>query len=130
MSSGEMAVTGGVSAIAGAAGVASPAGGAVGPPAEQRQNAVADGKTVPPQAPTVEQVTEAIGSISDYVQTVSRDLSFQVDDSTGSTIVSVFDSQTEELIRQIPSDEVVSMARYLAEHAPDPLKGLLVDSKG
>jgi flagellar protein FlaG len=77
-----------------------------------------------------EKVEKAVSDISDYVQNFSRDLQFQVDKQTGTTIVTVLDHETKAVIRQIPSEEVVAMARHIAENAPDPVKGLLMNSEG
>ena len=55
----------------------------------------------------------------------------------GSTVVQVFDAETEELIRQIPAEEVLEIARYLrgrleaaSEATGAAIKGLLVDREG
>lgn len=45
----------------------------------------------------------------------SRSLSFVVNEDTGRTIVSVFDRETDELIRQIPSEEIVRVAKALQD---------------
>jgi flagellar protein FlaG len=99
----------------------------------QRQEVSQSGKVSPQQAePKIdaEDVAKAVSEISDYVQNISRDLQFQVDKQTGSTIVTVLDTETKEVIRQIPSEEVVAMARFIAENAPDPVKGLLMNGEG
>ncbi|MEH6616214.1 MAG: flagellar protein FlaG [Porticoccus sp.] len=98
-----------------------------------RQDMPESGK-VSPQQPvsevTRDEVVEAVSDISNYIQNVSRELQFQVDDQAGSTIITVTDSGTDEVIRQIPSEEIVAMARYIAENTPDPVKGLLMNSEG
>ena len=99
----------------------------------QRQEVSQSGKVSPQQAePKIdaEDVAKAVSEISDYVQNISRDLQFQVDKQTGSTIVTVLDHETKEVIRQIPTEEVVAIARYIAENAPDPVKGLLMNGEG
>lgn len=65
-----------------------------------------------------EELNEAIASIRDYVQDTRRSLEFRLDDSTGITVVSVFDAATKELIRQIPNEEAVSLARKLNQEEP------------
>ncbi|MCV6605987.1 MAG: flagellar protein FlaG [Porticoccaceae bacterium] len=102
----------------------------------RRQGESAGGK-VSPQAETVvqqqetnrETVEQAVVQIADYVQTVSRDLQFQVDDASGYTLITVRDSETEEVIRQIPSEEVVALARYIADNGSYPGKGSLINSE-
>lgn len=49
-----------------------------------------------------ELASEFVRELEKKVQNVSRDLQFQVDDQSGETIIKVFDSNTKELIRQIP----------------------------
>lgn len=96
----------------------------------ERQTEVESGNNSPQQPISSAELAQVVSSISDYVQSISRDLEFQVDDVTGGTVINVFDSKTETLIRQIPSEEVVAIAHYIETYAPDPLKGLLLDGKG
>jgi flagellar protein FlaG len=44
---------------------------------------------------------------------VERGVEFHVDDSTGLTVVSVIDRKTGELIRQIPEEVEMRIARYI-----------------
>lgn len=100
---------------------------------QERQKVPEGGKVSPQEAApevTREAVMEAVSDISDYVQNISRELQFQVDDEIGSTIVTVVDRDTGDIIRQIPSEEIVQLAHYIAENGPDPVKGLLINSDG
>ena len=45
-----------------------------------------------------------------YAQNIDRQLKYSVDDNTGRLIVSVLDSETKELIRQIPLEQVITIA--------------------
>ena len=99
----------------------------------ERQELSESGKVSPQevtQKVDTEEVVQAVIDITEYVQNVSRDLQFQVDKRTGDTVVTVVDTETKEIIRQIPSEEVVAMARHIAENAPDPVKGLLMNGEG
>lgn len=98
-----------------------------------RQEVPYGGKVSPQESEPkldAETVEKAVTEISDYVQNISRDLQFQVDKQTGTTIVTVLDHETKEVIRQIPSEELVTIARNIAENAPDPVKGLLMNGEG
>ena len=101
----------------------------------QRQPLTESGNTLPPQASepvreiSSEELTEAVSNIADYVQNVSRQLNFSIDEQLGSTVVTVLDSDTDEIIRQIPSDEAIAISRYIADQIDDPVKGLLVQSE-
>jgi flagellar protein FlaG len=40
-------------------------------------------------------------------------LSFRVDESSGRTVITVLDATTREIVRQIPSEEVLALARAI-----------------
>ncbi|NOX08537.1 MAG: flagellar protein FlaG [Gammaproteobacteria bacterium] len=61
------------------------------------------------------QLSQAVSDLNDFVQNIQRNVYFSVDDDTGRTIVRVVDRETDELIRQIPSEEVLNIARSLEE---------------
>jgi len=72
--------------------------------ASQRANAAAQSR---------EAVQKAIAHLNDYVQSVQRDLEFSMDEGTGATVVRVVDRTTKTVIRQIPSDVALRLARNL-----------------
>ncbi len=75
-----------------------------------------DGKKVPPETnrePTPDRVEQAVQQIQSYLNDNQRQLQFQVDSSSGRTIVRVVNPETKELIRQIPSEEVLVLARAI-----------------
>ncbi len=75
-----------------------------------------------------ERLEKAVSDINAYVQNLQRDLEFRVDRDLGRTIITVLDSETREVIRQIPSEEVLKGARLLKERAgaDAPFGGLLL----
>ncbi|NNC54351.1 MAG: flagellar protein FlaG [Pseudomonadales bacterium] len=107
------ASTGNGNAGSAASGSSLPPGGAVQP------------VTVKPQAVERQKIEESVAKIADYVQTIQRNLSFKLDDTTGQTVITVTDSQTDEVIRQIPSEYVLELAQNLKE-----LEEALSNSKG
>ena len=58
---------------------------------------------------------EDIVRLNDYVQTIRRRLEFRVDDTTNRTVVTVIDQETQEVIRQIPSETALKLARELSD---------------
>lgn len=60
-------------------------------------------------------VEQAVNQINQYVQTLRRDLHFSIDEDSGRTVVKVLDTETKEVIRQIPSEELLRVARYLID---------------
>jgi len=74
-----------------------------------------DGKASPQPANNSAEISEAVGQINDFIQTVDRNLSFSMDDTSGKTVIKVIDSNSGQLIRQIPNEEVLALASHLQE---------------
>ena len=70
------------------------------------------------------ELNQAVKQINDFVQDIQRNIEFSVDDDTGRTVIRVYDSSTEELIRQIPNEEVLELAKNLKQN-----NGLLFNAK-
>lgn len=70
-------------------------------------------------------LSQVVGRLNDYVQTLRRDLVFRVDEETDKVVVTVVDPESGEVIRQIPSEEVMAVARALNQVQ----QGLLFDAK-
>lgn len=73
---------------------------------------------------SAEAIKESVQKVNDMVKTMNRELEFSVDSDTNINVVKVLDSQTNEVIRQIPSEAVVQIAKAL-----DQLQGLLIKDK-
>ena len=71
------------------------------------------------QKESKEELQAAVSQINDHVQNLQRTLQFTVDEESGKDVVTVLDKATEEVIRQYPSDEILEIARQLAEHQED-----------
>jgi flagellar protein FlaG len=74
--------------------------------------------------PTADELEKAVKDVKDFLSTSAQNLEFSVDNDTGQTIVKVIDRQTEEVLRQIPSEEMLQIAKAL-----DQLRGVLVNQK-
>ena len=81
-----------------------------------------------PSASTVEQALDVINRAMVIEQ---RSLSFSVDEASGRSVIKVVDQKTEQLIRQIPTEEVLRVAqdiKKLQEEMGQSL-GLLIDRR-
>ena len=67
----------------------------------------------PAEQPLVEAMKAAAKQIESYLKSSGRELQFSVDDETGRTVITVRDSQTGEIVRQIPNPEAMRLARSL-----------------
>lgn len=54
-----------------------------------------------------------LSKLNNHVQNLQRDLQFSVDKESGETIVKVVDTMTKEVIRQIPSEELLAISNRL-----------------
>lgn len=77
-----------------------------------------DGVSATDQSSRAEELEQAVAKLNEYVQNTERKLNFQLDEEAGLTIIRVYDKQSEELIRQIPSEEAVSLAQKLNQEEP------------
>lgn len=67
--------------------------------------------------PDQETLDEVVSDMNNLVRELHRELQFSIDDESGETVIKVIDSETDEVVRQIPSEEVVRMRRHLQEAA-------------
>ena len=58
-------------------------------------------------------VDQAARHIEDFVKSVGRSLSFSVDESTGHQVLRVVDPNSGEVLRQLPADETLRIARSI-----------------
>ena len=63
----------------------------------------------------------ALDRVSDMLRPIARGLTFSRDASTGETVVRLVDTETNEVVRQIPNETAVAIARAL-----DRLQGVFV----
>lgn len=88
--------------------------------ASQGREIAANGESLPPAARQNEtddaaKVEQAVNQVNQFVQKLSRDLQFTVDDDSGRTVIKVLDTETKEVIRQIPPEELLRIATYLTD---------------
>ena len=67
-----------------------------------------------PEILTFEQVQRAIERLKQSIKpSLANSLEFEIDQSTGKTLVKILDRETRALVRQIPSEEILTIARAL-----------------
>ena len=74
--------------------------------------------------PSRQQVEEAAKTVNEFLKPIYNSINFSLDEDTGITVVKVIDVATKEVIRQIPSEEMLVIAKAI-----DQMKGLLVQQK-
>lgn len=67
---------------------------------------------------------QALDRVNDMLRPMARGLAYARDASTGETVVRMVDTQTNQVLRQIPSEDAMAIARAL-----DRLQGVFVRTK-
>ena len=73
------------------------------------------------RTPDIGELQKALEEVAKAVAPMAQSLQFSLDKDSGKTVVKVMDTDTNEVIRQIPSEEVLAISK-----AVDKLKGLLI----
>lgn len=76
---------------------------------ETRQQA----EQVAEQHPSAEKLKEVVDNINRALKLANRNLEFSVDESTSKQVVKLVDSDTGDLIRQFPTDEMLAISRAI-----------------
>ena len=66
--------------------------------------------------PSQEVVAKTAQQLESFVQSMGRDLSFSVDSTTGYHVVRVTNPQTGEVVRQLPSEELLKIAETMQQN--------------
>ncbi len=73
---------------------------------------------------TAKEVNETVEELNSFLQDMKRNLSFTVDEKLGESVIVVKDTESDEVIRQIPSEELVVLRKKM-----DDVAGILFDTK-
>ncbi len=82
----------------------------------------ASGAQPAPPPETEESVRAAVAAINRAAKALNNSVQLDLDSDSGRAVVRVIDSETGQLIRQIPSEEVLELRRAL-----DRIAGLLIN---
>lgn len=65
--------------------------------------------------PKAAEIEQAVKDIQAFIDSVERNLKFSIDEESGEVVVKVVAKASGELIRQMPSEEALELARSLKE---------------
>ena len=71
--------------------------------------------TYDPKEMPKEELDETISQLNDSLQNIQRNLEFSIDKDAGRIVINVRDKITDEVVRQIPSEDVLELAKNLHE---------------
>ena len=78
-----------------------------------------------------EELEQAIAVVADFINQPPRNVNFTKDNDSGKTVIKVIDNESKELIKQFPSEELISIAQKIqALHQEVGEKaGILLDKR-
>ena len=62
-------------------------------------------------------LARAVNDLTQNMQNLQRSLEFTVDESSGRTVVTVIDKETQKVIRQIPQKDILALASRIEKAA-------------
>ena len=118
--------SGGSSAPVSLSAQASTAGRSAGALRATQGTSISDAKAVQPTAaaPSTDEVRDAIQQIEQAILPSAQGLRFSIDEDSGTTVVKLIDTETQTVLRQMPSVEALEISKALGK-----LQGLLVKEK-
>ena len=73
-------------------------------------------------------LADAVDSLNSKVQNLNRNLEFSINDDSGAVLVKVIDAKTREVLRQIPSEEALVLARNIDQYIQQHHTGLVEEN--
>lgn len=101
--------------------VADPAPAAAKPAAPVE---LVDAVRQPAAVPRQGNIGAAVKDLNKSLQAVAPGVEFSIDEDSQRTVVKIVDQETKEVLRQVPTEEVLELAKAL-----DKLQGLLIQQK-
>ena len=96
----------------------------VSPPPRRAPELPAQAAQAPAAPPGVEPIRQAARQINDFLKSAKADVEFSVDSESNHVVVRVVDSQTRQVIRQIPSEDMIALSKSMEQ-----MTGMLIRQK-
>ncbi|MDH5470211.1 MAG: flagellar protein FlaG [Gammaproteobacteria bacterium] len=64
---------------------------------------------------TADKLPEVVEELNAMLQEMNRSIRFSIDDDSGRIVVKVIDMTNDEVIRQIPSEDMMSLIRHVGD---------------
>ncbi len=91
---------------------------------ELRQQPI-DANTDVKSAAEAVDINDTVDKLREHVKSLDRELEFSIDEDSGRTVITVRDPETDEVLRQIPPDELLYVVKALQENSAN----LFVEAK-
>ncbi len=83
-------------------------------------------------AQNIEDVRNAAKELNEFTEKIQTNLRFSVDEGSGQSVITVTDTQTGDVIRQIPAKEALAVANIIREAIAADIEkaGILLKAQG
>lgn len=88
------------------------------------QTALDNSLPITSQVPELNALQAVVDTFNGYIPMAENHLVFSIDEDRGKVVIKIVDSTTQDVIRQIPSEQALEISRSL-----DNLRGLLLQSQ-
>lgn len=72
-----------------------------------------------------EERARMVDEMNDFISSINKGLSFRVDEDAGRDVVTIYEADTGDIIRQIPDEEMLEILRRLREQTARYSSGLV-----
>jgi len=78
-----------------------------------------------------EDINKALDVVSSFMDHSNKQVAFSNDNTSGKTVITITDKDTQEVINQFPSEKIISMADRIQNlnREAENISGLLIDSR-
>ena len=99
---------------------------------QQQVDRVKAKKIAEQAAQNIDVVRNAVKDLNGFAEKIQTNLNFSVDEGSGRSVITVTDTQTGDVIRQIPAKEVLAVANLIRESTAADIEkvGFLLAEQG
>lgn len=97
--------------------------------AERAEESTLDSSRYKDKTMSASETDEMVKKLKSVTQGILTEISFSIDRDIDRVIVKITNTKTKEVLRQIPPEEVVALARRLKEHGEEA-KGVIFSKEG
>ncbi|CAK4067048.1 flagellar protein FlaG [Vibrio sp. MarTm2] len=72
-----------------------------------------------------EERERVVEQVNDFISSINKGLSFRVDEESGRDVVTIYEADTGDIIRQIPDEELLEILRRLRDQTARYSSGLV-----
>ncbi|CUU05096.1 flagellar protein FlaG [Candidatus Thermokryptus mobilis] len=73
---------------------------------------------------STDEIEQIVSELNNFIQIFNTKIAFEIDKETRKTVLKIIDAQSNEIIRQIPPEELLEISRRISE-----LLGLIINAK-